>query len=83
MKRIFLRTAASLALGTAAFAATDITTLDADGDGMVTMAEMQAAFPEFSDEAFAALDVSGDGMLDADEVAAAVEKGLMPMASDG
>ncbi|MBT0956507.1 hypothetical protein IV417_03845 [Alphaproteobacteria bacterium KMM 3653] len=61
-----------LAMG-AANAATD-----ADGDGMLTFAEVSASHPEITEETFTALDTNTDGMLDADEVAAATEAGVLP-----
>ena len=56
--------------------------LDANGDGVLTIDEVQASFPEMSSDSFAAMDLNADGALDADEVAAAQEAGLMP-ATDG
>lgn len=52
--------------------------LDADGDGMVSYAEAQAALPDLTEAEFAALDANGDGMLNAEEIAAAEEAGLIP-----
>jgi len=52
--------------------------LDADGDGMVTMAEVQAMYPDFTAEAFAQADTDGNGSLDATELAAAVDAGTIP-----
>lgn len=52
--------------------------VDADGDGLVTLEELQAVHAEVSAESFAALDANGDGSLDADEYAAGVEGGLIP-----
>jgi hypothetical protein len=52
--------------------------LDADGDGLVSYPEAQAALPDLTEAEFAALDSNGDGMLDTDEIAAAQEAGLIP-----
>jgi hypothetical protein len=52
--------------------------MDADGDGMVSMDEFQAAMPDAAEGTFEAADTDGDGMLNADEVAAAQESGLIP-----
>ena len=51
---------------------------DADGDGLVSLAELQVAMPEMSEEIFIAMDRDGRGALDAEEVAGAVEMGLLP-----
>lgn len=52
--------------------------LDADGDGMVSMDEFAAAYPDLGEDAFTAADANADGMLDADEIAAATEAGVIP-----
>jgi hypothetical protein len=52
--------------------------IDIDGDGMYSIAELQAVMPEMTEEEFVILDVTGDGLLDADEIAVAVEAGLLP-----
>lgn len=51
---------------------------DVDGDGMVSMEEFTAAYPDLTEESFAMADANADGMLDADELAAAAEAGVMP-----
>lgn len=75
MKTILLTLMIGLGFALPAFAATEI---DANGDGMLTVEEVQAAFPEITAENFSAMDVNADGALDADEVTAAREAGLMP-----
>jgi Ca2+-binding EF-hand superfamily protein len=52
--------------------------LDTDGDGMVSLAEVQAMAADFTEEQFAAIDTNADGMLDEAELAAAVEAGVIP-----
>lgn len=52
---------------------------DLDGDGMVTMEEFVAAYPDLTDEAFIAADANADGVLDETEIAAAAEAGVLPM----
>lgn len=66
-----------LALGTggAAFAAT---AADTNGDGVLTIDEVQAAMPDITAEDFNTMDLNADGALDAAEVQAAQEAGLMP-----
>ncbi|QYX57487.1 EF-hand domain-containing protein [Roseovarius sp. SCSIO 43702] len=55
--------------------------MDADGDGMVSMDEFNAAMPDAGEDTFTSIDTDGDGMLSADEVEAAKEAGTLP--SDG
>ncbi len=55
-------------------------TYDADGDGMVTLEEIQVSMPDFTAELFAQADTNADGMLDAAELAAAADAGLLPAA---
>jgi len=77
-------TAASLALSFALPAAVlAATSMDADGDGAVSMEEFNAAMPDAGEVVFAEADTDGDGMLSADEVTAARENGVLPPASDG
>ena len=58
-------------------------TIDTNGDGVVTVDEMQAVFPDVSAETFAALDVNNDGALDDSEMVAGQEQGLIPASTDG
>lgn len=57
--------------------------LDANEDGFLSLAELQAAYPDLTEEAFTEADANGDGVLDQDELAAAREAGLIPMAEEG
>jgi hypothetical protein len=50
---------------------------DSDGDGVYSMEEMQATYPNLTDEAFAEIDANEDGAVDADELAAALAAGLL------
>lgn len=52
--------------------------IDANGDGVLTMDEVQAALPDITSETFAAMDQNADGALDEGEVSAAQGAGLMP-----
>ena len=81
MKRQFFTTliAAGLMSPAIAFAATEA---DSNGDGVLTIDEVQAIYPEVTVEAFSAMDVNADGALDDDEVVAAQQAGMMP-ASEG
>ncbi len=52
--------------------------LDADGDGMVSLAELQAVYADFAEADFAEVDIDGDGLLNGDEMALATESGMIP-----
>lgn len=81
MKRTMTLAAVILSSASLAHAAT-LDELDLDGDGVVTLDEVQSVYPDLSTEIFLAADSNADGALDADELAAAEETGLMPI-SDG
>ncbi|KIC49221.1 hypothetical protein RA29_12725 [Tateyamaria sp. ANG-S1] len=67
------------ALSVPALAAAEIPAdIDTDGDGVLTIDEVQASFPEVTSDGFSAMDLNADGVLDEDEVTAAQEAGLMP-----
>ncbi|MCQ0092759.1 EF-hand domain-containing protein [Roseovarius sp. M141] len=69
------------ALATTAFAAGGLADMDTNGDGLLTVEEVQAVYPEMTAEQFSAIDVNGDGVVDDAEMSAAQEMGLIP-ASD-
>jgi len=75
MKTILLSATIITGLTVASFAATEV---DANGDGMLTLDEVNTAFPDIKADAFSAMDVNADGVLDTSEVAAAQEAGLLP-----
>tara|TARA_R110000796_G_C14564298_1_gene435173 strand:+ start:78 stop:323 length:246 start_codon:yes stop_codon:yes gene_type:complete len=76
--KVFLTTtAAVLALAAPTWAAS-FSELDANGDGMVTLDEVEAVHSDVTAEAFAAMDTNMDGVLDEAEVSAAQEAGLLP-----
>lgn len=80
--------AALLIMGVAgtAFAMSDnAAAVDTNGDGILTIDELQAVFPEVTTDSFSALDLNADGALDDAEITAAEEAGLMPTVapSDG
>ena len=60
------------------FAMTAATEIDTDGDGFLTLSEMQAVYPTLTTEVFETIDVNSDGLLDMDEVAAAEAAELLP-----
>ena len=51
---------------------------DADGDGLWSLSEMQAAYPDLPQDVFTAIEVNGDGSAVADEVQKAIADGLLP-----
>ncbi|MBN9889022.1 hypothetical protein [Salipiger abyssi] len=69
----FAATAATAALP--AFAAEEA---DVNGDGMLTVSEVQAVWPEVSTDGFMSMDSDGDGLLSEEEVADARELGSLP-----
>lgn len=56
--------------------------MDLNGDGVLTLDEVQASFPEVTSDQFTVMDLNADGALDVDEIAAAQQAGLMPV-TDG
>lgn len=52
--------------------------VDANGDGVLTIDEVQAVYPDVTAETFSAMDLNADGALDDSEVTAAEEAGVMP-----
>ncbi len=75
MKSARIALAILLVSGSAAFAQE---ALDADGDGLVTLGELQAMYPDFTADQFAQADADASGGLDEAELAAAIEAGLVP-----
>jgi hypothetical protein len=67
----------ALAMGASA------TEVDANGDGLLTIEEVQAVYPDVSAETFSAMDADADGALNDEEVKAAQDAGMMAMPSDG
>ena len=63
------------ALATATFASDAI---DSNGDGMVTIEEIQVVFPDVTAELFSEADTNADGSLDADELIAAQDAEILP-----
>ncbi|MDT8326981.1 MAG: EF-hand domain-containing protein [Roseovarius sp.] len=52
--------------------------LDVNGDGMLSVSEVQAVYPEISAETFSAVDTNSDGALDDAELVSGQEQGLLP-----
>lgn len=53
---------------------------DTNGDGVLSVEEVQAVWPEVTVEMFISMDTDGDGLLNDEEVAAAREYGNLPTA---
>ncbi len=51
---------------------------DANQDGVLSLEEVQAVYPDMTEEQFATVDLNGDGTLEDAEVQAGQEAGLMP-----
>ncbi len=77
MKLRNLAVLASVTIAAPAIAFAD-TSVDANGDGVLTIEEVQAVIPELDADGFSVLDVNGDGALDEAEIAAAQEAGVLP-----
>ena len=80
MTRTMLATGFALTFALPALAqeGLDFASLDANGDGFVTMAEFQAAAPDLSVDAFMQADANSDGALNQEELATAQEEGILP-----
>lgn len=79
MKTTVITLLTATAFAASAWAANEV---DTNADGVLTIDEVQAAFPEITAETFSAMDANADGALDNDEIAAAQAAGVMP-ATDG
>lgn len=75
MKTILTSAAAILALAAPVWAQS---AMDTDGDGNVSMEELQVAMPDMTPELFAEMDTDADGVLSEAEIAAATEAGQLP-----
>lgn len=51
--------------------------VDADGNGTLSLQEMQVAYPDMTADAFGLIDINGDGEADADEIKAALDAGYL------
>ncbi len=54
------------------------TQADSNEDGVLSLAEVQAVYPQVTEDMFTTADLNGDGALEDAEVKAAQEAGLMP-----
>ncbi len=51
---------------------------DTDGDGGLSLTELQSVHPEVTEAMFVQADADADGLINADELAAAQQMGLLP-----
>jgi len=75
MTRKIITAAAILVTAAAAFA---MAGLDTDSDNMLTIEELQAAYPTLTDAQFTDADIDADGMINEDELIAARAAGIIP-----
>ncbi|AHD02225.1 hypothetical protein [Leisingera methylohalidivorans] len=52
--------------------------IDTDGDGKATLVELQAAFPEITEDLFLEIDTNADGFVNDEEMMIAVETEMIP-----
>jgi hypothetical protein len=75
MKTIMTMTTAAILLTAPAWAQS---AMDTDGDGLVTLVELQTAYPDITEDTFVAMDTDADGALSDAEITAATEAGMLP-----
>ena len=75
MTRKIIAAATILVTAAAAFAMTEI---DSDGDNMLSMDELKAAYPDMTEDQFGDADTDADGMINEEELANARTAGLIP-----
>ncbi|WP_422030168.1 EF-hand domain-containing protein [Roseovarius sp.] len=68
----------ALVAPTAVLAEDAAASMDADGDGAVTMSEFNEAMPDAGTEVFAEIDADANGALSEEEITAATEAGVLP-----
>jgi Ca2+-binding EF-hand superfamily protein len=66
---------AALGLTTAVAFAQEVQ--DTDGNGTYSLEELQAVYPDLTEEGFGLIDANADGAVDADELAAAQAAGTL------
>ena len=75
MRNVIIATVSILGFATSAMAFDE--GVDADGDGMLSAAEMVAVYPTITEAQFQAIDVDQDGFVSEEELATALEEGVI------
>lgn len=78
--KTFAMTTAAAVLAAAPLMAGSLAEADADGSGTFTLEELQAVFPDMTEETFTTIDANADGEVDLAEAQAAVDSGVLPAA---
>jgi outer membrane murein-binding lipoprotein Lpp len=78
--KTFAMTTAAAVLAAAPLLAGSLAEADTDGSGTFTLEELQAAFPNLTEDTFAAIDANADGEVDLAEAQAAADAGVLPAA---
>lgn len=78
MTKLYMPLATVFVLGLSATTLSAQEAMDADGDGLLSYAEMLVAIPDLTEDTFVTMDVNEDGAIDAEELAAGREAGLIP-----
>lgn len=77
MKKLTLAFAAITALTPAFAMGESAVEVDANGDGVLTIDEVQAVWADVTAESFSQMDTDADGVLSDEEIKAAEEAGLL------
>lgn len=75
MSKLLITSIAIVSLSGAAFAA--VASVDTDGDGVASMAELLVVYPALTEENFNEIDLNGNGTVDEAEMTAAIEAGML------
>lgn len=79
MNRMILLTAVTLGLVGAQAMAQDLPEIvDADGNGLWSLEELQTVYPTLTEETFLTIDANADGGVDVAELTAAMADNLLP-----
>lgn len=77
MKRLMFMTVAAFGLGTPLLAQTLPEIADTDANGTWSLVELQAAWPDLTDEVYVKVDVNADGGVDQAELTTALAEGVL------
>jgi len=72
------------ALANSAVAMNDsVVEIDTNGDGLMSIDEVLAVYPDMTADVFSEIDTNGDGAIDDAEMVAGQDLGLIPASTDG